>query len=141
MRSRVLFHITKVQSRWPTRPRVLTLAASSALSLAAAIRLALGEVGAYRHDGRWVRMASRKEAIFAAELLRAGIRWEYRPRVGPVRVADFRLPDCGGALVEVWSGRGELRKSALPGCLIMSHETRKGVRRWIRKKLAISSTR
>ncbi len=112
-----------------------------ALVILSEIRLAIGYVGVYQHDGRWMRMASRKEAVFAAELLRAGIRWEYAPRIGRARVADFRFPDHGGVLVEVWSGRGELRKPVLANCLVMPLETRKGMRRWIREKLENSSTR
>lgn len=86
------------------------------------------------------RFASTKEQSFAAELDRAGIQWEYAPRIGPIRVADFRLPDHGRVLVEVYSG-GEFRKSPLPNCLVMPCETRRGMRAWIREMLARSSTR
>jgi len=101
------------------------------LAVIAEVRLALGNVGSFQHDGRWVRMRSRKEAAFAIELLRAGVRWEYAPRIGPIRRADFRLPNHGGVLIEVYSGRGELRKSALPNCCVMS---------WIQSRLGSCST-
>ena len=91
--------------------------------------------------GRRPRFASRKERLFAAELTRAGIRWEYAPRIGPVRVADFQLPDRGDVLIEVYSGRGELRKSALPNCLVMPWETRAGMREGIKLTLERFSTR
>lgn len=50
-------------------------------------------------------------------------------------MADFRLPNHGGLLIEVYSGKGELRKSALPNCLVMPCETKEAMRMWIREKL------
>lgn len=86
-------------------------------------------------NDRYQRFASPKERLFAIELTRAGIRWEYAPRIGSGRVADFRLPNHGGILIEVYSGRGELRKSALPNCLVMPCETKAAMRIWIHENL------
>ncbi len=98
-----------------------------------------GRDGTLSVEGRFVRMQSPKEVLLAVELHRAGIAWTYAPRIGPVRVADFRLGD--GTLIEVWSGRGEVRKSALPECAIMSSKTRRGIRTWINKTLRDCSTK
>ena len=93
-----------------------------------------------QREDRRQRFASPKERLFAGELTRAGIQWEYAPRIGSDRVADFRLPNHGGLLIEVYSGKGELRKSALPNCLVMPCDTREGMHVWINEMLGNSST-